>query len=272
VPGLADPSLTPAPTVPRRSVLRGLLGATAALLTTALPRSTRAFGDDDVFAMGILRYDSPAWNPRPTALRRLMLEVEVTTSVLIGSESLEVDPTLESLFQCPLVVLAGDRGFDAWPDDAREAMRAWLSAGGTLFIDSSEGRADGDFDASVRRELAEWIPSSTLEPVPSDHVLFKSFYLVGTATGRTLVSDATEGMTLDDRLAVIYSRNDHMGAWARDNLGNWEYPTHPGGEDQRDMAVRFGVNMVMYALCLDYKADQVHVPFILQRRRWRVDP
>ena len=54
--------------------------------------------------------------------------------------------------------------------------------------------------------------------------------------------------------------------WARDNLGTWRYPIAPGGEHQRELAIRLGVNVVMYALCLDYKDDQVHAPFIMRRR------
>ena len=75
--------------------------------------------------------------------------------------------------------------------------------------------------------------------------------------------------TVGGRAAVIYSRHALGGAWARDDLGNPEYPVTPGGAPQREEAIRLGVNLVMYALCLDYKADQVHVPFIMKRRRWR---
>jgi len=59
------------------------------------------------------------------------------------------------------------------------------------------------------------------------------------------------------------------GAWARDNFGAWEHEVIPGGESQREMAFRLGINLAMYALCLDYKTDQVHVPFILRRRQWQ---
>ena len=57
----------------------------------------------------------------------------------------------------------------------------------------------------------------------------------------------------------------------RDNYGTWEHECYPGGERQRELAFRLGVNLVMYALCLDYKTDQVHVPFIMKRRRWKPD-
>jgi hypothetical protein len=69
------------------------------------------------------------------------------------------------------------------------------------------------------------------------------------------------------RLAVLYSGNDMIGAFARDSLGTWEYEVVPGGELQREKSVRLGVNIAMYALCLDYKEDQVHIPFIMKRRR-----
>ena len=38
-----------------------------------------------------------------------------------------------------------------------------------------------------------------------------------------------------------------------------------GGEVQREMAFRAGVNLVMYALTGNYKADQVHIPALLER-------
>ena len=78
-------------------------------------------------------------------------------------------------------------------------------------------------------------------------------------------------MTRDDRMVVAYVQNDMGGAWSRDNFGNYEFQCEPDGERQRELAFRMGVNLVMYALCLDYKTDQVHVPFIMRRRRWKPD-
>jgi hypothetical protein len=45
----------------------------------------------------------------------------------------------------------------------------------------------------------------------------------------------------------------------------------PGGEEQREQAFRFAVNVVMYALCLDYKTEQAHIDFIMRTRRARPD-
>ena len=71
------------------------------------------------------------------------------------------------------------------------------------------------------------------------------------------------------QLSVAYIKNDMGGAWSRDDFGNWEFPCTPGGETQREYSFRMGINLIMYALCLDYKADQVHVDFIMKRRPWR---
>jgi hypothetical protein len=72
---------------------------------------------------------------------------------------------------------------------------------------------------------------------------------------------------LQGRLSVVLSLNDLQGAWARDSFGAWEFDVVPGGESQRERAFRLGINIAMYALCVDYKDDQVHIPFIMKRRR-----
>jgi hypothetical protein len=110
------------------------------------------------------------------------------------------------------------------------------------------------------------LPASPLQAVPRDHVLHKSFYLLDRQGGRVLVKPWVEAQALDGRLAVVYSQNDLGGAWARGELGDWEFPCTPGGEPQRETAIRLGVNLAMYALCTDYKDDAVHLPFIMRRR------
>jgi hypothetical protein len=103
--------------------------------------------------------------------------------------------------------------------------------------------------------------------VPREHVLYKSFYLLDGPTGRVMVTPDLEALEMGGRLAALYSGNDLIGALARDSLGTWEQEVTPGGESQREKCIRLGVNIAMYALCLDYKEDQVHIPFIMKRRR-----
>ena len=154
-------------------------------------------------------------------------------------------------------------------DAERAALRRHLQYGGFLLVDAADGSDGGGFDASVRAELARVLPASPLRPIPQQHVLYKSFYLVDHQGGRVLTKAWLEGQLLDGRLAVVYSQNDLAGAWARSELGEWDYPCTPGGEAQREQAFRLGVNMAMYALCTDYKDDAVHLPRGAQGQRER---
>ncbi len=64
---------------------------------------------------------------------------------------------------------------------------------------------------------------------------------------------------------VIIGGNDWAAAWAVDRSMRFLNEPVPGGESQREMAFRFGVNLVMYALTGNYKTDQVHAPALLER-------
>ena len=207
------------------------------------------------------------WNPGPSALRRLLWEVGQRTSIEVHLEPSKVSLGSPDLFRHPLLYLSG-RG--AVPDPgaaAIDALRRHLTYGGVLLIDSADAEPGGLFDRSVRRLVQRLFPDAPLQPISNDHVIYKSFYLVPTQTGRVLRRPYLEGVAMDGRYAVIYSQNDLAGAWARDAFGRWEYDVSPGGERQREMAFRLGVNLAMYGLCLDYKDDLVHTPFILRRRR-----
>jgi hypothetical protein len=255
----------------RRAFLKSVSALVAGGFTATRPLGRAlAFGESSDLTVGHLRYDGN-WNPRPQATERLLLEVDKRTSILVDSSCPAVAPDSEALFDTPFAVLGGDRGFEPFSEAERRNLERYLRAGGTLLCDSSEGDPDGEFSRSVRRELAAILPDAPLTRVPSSHVLFKSFYLIDGAPGRVETAAYMEGCSRDGRLLVVYSHNDLMGAWSRDNFGNWLYEVRPGGERQREMAFRMGINLAMYVLCLDYKEDQVHVPFILHRRQWRID-
>ena len=208
--------------------------------------------------------------PRPEALSRLLWELEKRTSIEVSTEVATVhlgDPV--ALHRHPLLYLAGDRAFPLPSDEELANLRRHLQLGGLLLIDSAEGRAGGAFDQSVRALLTKLFPQAPLTRLPEDHVLFRSFYLLRVPVGRVIALPYVETVQLRGRAAIVYSQNDLGGAWARDRYGQWLHDVVPGGEVQREQSLRLGVNLAMYALCLDYKADQVHVPFIMRRRAWQ---
>ncbi|WP_421707194.1 DUF4159 domain-containing protein [Algihabitans sp.] len=158
---------------------------------------------------------------------------------------------------------------------ARQALNDYLVNGGTLLIDLREPAVGNRlFGASSRngqalQRLTDGIQVPPLVPVPPEHVLTKAFYLLqdfpGRYDGGTLWVENPDEADNDGVASVVIGSNDWAGAWAIDDLGRPMAAAVPGGERQREMAYRFGVNLVMYALTGNYKADQVHVPYILER-------
>jgi hypothetical protein len=120
-----------------------------------------------------------------------------------------------------------------------------------------------------------------LEPLPRDHVLTKTFFLLRDFPGRfnsgQLWVEATQTGDEDESeekrparagdgvSSIIITSNDLAGAWATRNDGQAMLPMVPGEPRQREFAFRAGVNIVMYTLTGNYKADQVHVPALLER-------
>ena len=172
-------------------------------------------------------------------------------------------------------------------ETSRARVNAFMKGGGMVVFDTlDEGDRLPGLDARPGNEafqrLAAKLDIPRLEPVPSGHVLTKSFYLLRSFPGRydsasmwveaggggDAAADAAvapEARQSDGVSAVIVTGNDLAGAWAADDNGQGLNAVVPGGEEQREFAYRVGVNIVMYALTGNYKADQVHVPAILER-------
>lgn len=223
-----------------------------------------AFGERDRFNLAEVAELSTA--PTANATRRLAWEIDKRTSIDVSATPMIAklsDPA--SLVRAPFLYARGDRGFAPPPPEQIAALRKHLESGGMLFVDGT----GASFDASVRALCAQLFAGRNLEQLSPDHVLYRSFYLLRTPVGRLAAQPFLEGLVHDGRVVILYSQNDLGGAWARSTLGQWEHEVIPGGEPQREMAFRLGVNIAMYALCQDYKTDQVHVPFILRRRKWQ---
>jgi len=86
-------------------------------------------------------------------------------------------------------------------------------------------------------------------------------------SGRTAVRPFLYGVAVEDLTPAILCPNDLTGAYDGDPVGGYTHPCTPGGERQREMTFRLGVNLVLSALTGNYKKDQVHIPFILKRRQ-----
>ena len=167
--------------------------------------------------------------------------------------------------------------------DAISRIDAYMRAGGTVLFDTQDqasaisamGRVGPNTERL--REILASIDIPPLEPVPQDHVITKAFYLLksypGRYSGSPLWVEAQTGKADPSRPAragdgvtpILITGNDFAGAWALDEMGAPLLPLVPPDENQREMAFRTGVNIMMYMLTGNYKADQVHVPALLER-------
>ncbi len=152
------------------------------------------------------------------------------------------------------------------------ALNEYMSHGGIIVIDTRDSGSGAGFapgTEDVLRRLARSLLVPPLAPLSGEHVLSRSFYLLsdfpGRFTGDTVWVQRDQDRTNDSVSPVIIGGNDWAAAWAVGPEGNNPYAVIPGGQRQRTLAYRFGVNLVMYALTGNYKGDQVHVPAILQR-------
>ncbi|OCX66778.1 LytTR family transcriptional regulator [Thioclava sp. SK-1] len=181
-----------------------------------------------------------------------------------------------------------------WPVTANQSapspaayakLNRYLRGGGMILFDTRDADVanfGGATPAGQRLQaLAAPLDIPPLAPISNDHVLTRTFYLLQSFPGRydqpiwveAPLPDAeqAEGMpfrNLNDGVTpVVIGGNDWAGAWAVDNNGIAMFPVGRGlsGERQREMALRFGVNLVMHVLTGNYKSDQVHVPALLER-------
>jgi len=187
-----------------------------------------------------------------------------------------------------------------WPMDPRAkalSPRAlakvgdYMRQGGTILFDTRDltlGATRGPTSPGEQtlRRLTAGLDMPRLEPVRGDHVLTKAFYILrdfpgrwsggqvwvealpppsrdSAPAGQGLIAPPARGG--DGVSPVIIGGNDWAAAWAVDANGRFTNTPSPGGEIQREMAFRFGINVVMYALTGNYKTDQVHAPALLQR-------
>ncbi|EYD77318.1 membrane protein, putative [Rubellimicrobium mesophilum DSM 19309] len=169
---------------------------------------------------------------------------------------------------------------------AYEKLNRYLATGGMILFDTRDADMGGFGTATPEGErlqaIARGLDIPPLEPIPQDHVLTRTFYLLQEFPGRyndpeiwveasPPDAEQAEGMPFRDLndgvTPVVVGGNDWAAAWAVDQTGMPLLPVGRGmaGEEQREYAMRFGVNLVMHVLTGNYKSDQVHVPALLER-------
>lgn len=240
----------------RRHFILAILGAFAS-------GKLFGFGKKSYFTCGILKHQGN-YKIRNSGLKKMLWEVSKRTSISVSLDLPEIDPEdRKTLFKYPFIYLTGQKQI-IFSNNALNNLREYLNMGGFLFVDSAEGVLNGQFHQGVIAFMAG--VNRELKPLPRNHVVYKTFNLLEQPYGTVSLDGNFYGSDRGERLDILYSQNDVMGACTTDYLGNWDRSV-TSGETQREMAFRTGINVVMYALCLDYKEEQHHIKFLLDRRR-----
>jgi Domain of unknown function (DUF4159) len=268
----------------------------ALLLPLGLPSPTRADSTTDDFAIKattqtrlayVLTGNADVDSIVKAGMSGLTLFLAQRTALEAG-DPVGIDPAHDELAFFPLIYWPVVPGAPKPPQEAIDKIDAYMKQGGTVLFDTRDAieAPPGDNGASqtpgmqTLREILSSLDVPELEPVPREHVLTKTFYLLRDFPGR-FDSGQTWVETLprnDDEDAashparggdgvspIIITSNDLAGAWAIRPDGQPMLPLSPGEPRQREFAFRAGVNIVMYTLTGNYKADQVHAPALIER-------
>ena len=269
--------------------------ALAFMLAAIAPSPTRAESNDD-FAIKATSQTRLAYVVTGNAdvdsivragLSGLTLFLAQRTALEAG-DPVGIDPAHDELAFFPLIYWPIVPGAPKPPQDAINKIDAYMKQGGTVLFDTRDAveAPPGDNGAAqtpgmqTLRELLATLDVPELEPVPREHVLTKTFYLLRDFPGRFNTGQTwVEALPRedDDEAAqhparggdgvspIIITSNDLAGAWAIRPDGQPMLPLTPGEPRQREFAFRAGVNIVMYTLTGNYKADQVHAPALIER-------
>ncbi len=199
----------------------------------------------DAFVLGQIVHNGD-WDPDPSAIHNLLKAARENSTIDVKFKRADVQLADVEALAHPLLYMTGHHDF-RFKDVEVERLRGYLAAGGMLLADACCGRLS--FDAAFRREMRRVLPDHRLEPLPADHPIYHTVFDISTVRYTPLVerdygpmnTPTLEGITIDGKLAVVYSRFD---------LGDgWEMFPHPytRGYSSED-AIKIGVNALAYAL------------------------
>jgi hypothetical protein len=271
----------------RRGVATAALILAAILLVPALPANAQAEqAEMDAALTTRLAYvvtgDAEIDRISKAGLTGLGYELSARTAFEPG-EPVGVDPARDELAFYPLIYWPVSENAAAPSAEALSRIDAYMKRGGSILFDTRDAAFSMGSPAGTQglRRILSGLDVPELQQIPPEHVLTKSFYLLGEFPGRfrdgplwveaqptaeeTESGEADPVRPGDGVSPILITSNDMAGAWAADDAGEPLLPTVPGDPRQRELAFRAGINIVMYALTGNYKADQVHLPALLER-------
>lgn len=239
------------------------------VLTWLAPSPASAFGDVGGFDPRVLLTGNQTGPARATAPAMWSWELIQRTSAPARLRPTLVRADDPTIVDAPFLFWSGDAEVTPLTSGEIAGLRRFFALGGVMLVDDAAAGARGEpsgFGRTARHEIARVLPDGAPIAIGTDHVVFRTFYLLRRALGRVEGTPSLEAVVRGGQAQVLFSEHDIGGALARSASGIWEQPVVPGGDAQREQAIRLAVNIAMYVLCSNYKDDQVHAPFLMRRR------
>jgi len=193
------------------------------------------------FQIARLKYSGGGdWYNDPSAEVNLLKFVQANTNIKVNAEYKFVDISSDEIFSFPFLFLTGHGNIILSTDEVNR-LRKYLENGGFLYVDDDYG-----MDKAIRREMKKVFPGNDFIEVPFSHKIFNIFYKFENGIPKTHEHDKnppqTFGIFLGERLSVLYTfESNPSDGWADPEV-------HNDPKDKREEALKFGANIIIYAL------------------------
>jgi hypothetical protein len=265
-------------------ILDGLLGGHSRVEAEPASNSAREFASALTTRLAYVKSGDARVDETSRQGLLSLSKVLARRTALTPGEPVAVDPAKDELSFYPFLYWPIVATSPQPPQAAIVKTAAFMKQGGTIIFDtrdalSAQPNGVPTPEALWLRQLLKGVDVPELEPVPPDHVVTKAFYLIDGFVGRYALGQTwiealppapADGSPRPARAGdsvspIVITSNDLAAGWASEGDGESLYPLVPGGRRQHELALRGGVNLVMYTLTGNYKADQVHVRDLLDR-------
>lgn len=200
------------------------------------------------FTFARIKYTSGNWDTDQRMPSNILNSLLEYTNIPLNPEEKIIELSSDELFQYPFCYLSGHMLVQFTQREA-ENFKKYILNGGFVFVDDCNHDIDGLFAKSFEKQMAVLFGPDALKKIPNDHPIYHSFFSFddGPPTtsfelngwGDDLVHDYLKAISVNKRIAVLYSNKDYGCEWDYDF------------KNKRFMAqdnTKFGINIILYAM------------------------
>ncbi len=199
------------------------------------------FAQSGDFRLARVKYQGGGdWYNDQSADINLMRFIAENTNLKVKAEYNFVDLSSDDISAYPVLFLTG-HGNIVFSENEAKKLREYLINGGFLYVDDDYG-----LDQAFRREIKKVFPDKELTEVPYSHKIYNIMYKFPDGPPKTHKHDEKPargfGIFYNERLVVYYTyESNPSDGWADPEV-------HNDPEEKRTEALKFGTNIILYAL------------------------